>query len=75
MTILIALATAILSLLVGFFAREVRDYLKRIETAVRLLYARQNEAEDRAKKMGMADPAEFNWDAMDDQEKINFLNS
>lgn len=73
--ILVSLAALILGLVGGFWAREIINYLKRIQTAVLSLKIRQAKQDLKEKKMNFADPAEFNWEEMDDQERIRFLNS
>lgn len=72
MILLASLLCLILGLTGGFFAREVYNKLKRIETVVRVLYARQKKEEQQEKKMGFADP--INFEELTDAEKIDYLN-
>lgn len=77
MSILIALATLIVGLLVGFFAREVWLVIKRIEMAVRVLYVRQKKEEQKEKRMGLAGPVMSMEEYMqlEEDERLEALNS
>lgn len=66
---------AVVSFFLGHFLREVKELLVTIKNTTERLRIAQDANEQKAKGMGLADPAEFNWDQLDDQEKINFLNS
>lgn len=78
-TTFIIILVGALGLCVGYFSREVRDYLKRIEKALKILVERQKreEAQEIAKKKGMSfgDPMSMAELAdMEDEERIDALN-
>jgi len=59
----------------GFFTRELRDRLKRVETALRVLLERQKVEEEKEKKMGFATPMTMEeLRNMEEEERINALN-
>lgn len=62
-------------LCVGFFSRELRDRLKRVESALRVLLVRQAKEEQKEKKMGYAEPMSMvEYNELEDEAKINALN-
>lgn len=69
-----------LGVLLGFYAREVREYLKRIEAAVKVLVERKDkvEAQEIVKKKGMSFGAPMSMAElaeMEDEERIAAINS
>lgn len=71
--------TLILGVAVGWFGREVREYLKRIEQALKILVQRKDkvEAQQIAKKAGMSfgDTMSMSELAeMEDEERLEALN-
>lgn len=78
-TVFIIILVGALGLCVGWFGRETREYLKRIEKALKILVERQQheEAQEIAKKKGMSfgDPMSMAELAdMEDEERIDALN-
>lgn len=75
MTTLIALATLIMGLAGGYFSREVRNMLKRIEMAVQMLYSREKTKEQKEKKMGLAEPMTMaEYMEMEEEDRLDALN-
>lgn len=71
---LIALAL-IIGAIIGYFTREVREALKRIELTLKVLIARQKKEEQQEKKMTFASPMTMDeYREMEDDAKIQALN-
>lgn len=69
----------ILGLMVGYLSREIREYLKRIEAALKILVQRKDkiEAQEIAKKKGMSFGSPMTMSEladMEDSERIETLN-
>lgn len=80
MTILISLIVALMGFGCGYFVHELRNTLKRIELALRVLVERKDkvEAQEVAKKKGMSFGAPMSMAEladMEDQERIDALNA
>lgn len=79
-TILISLIPALTGFGCGYFVRELRNTLKRIEMALRVLVERKDkvEAQEVAKKKGMSFGTPMSMAElaeMEDEERIDALNA
>jgi len=80
LTALVAGVTLLIGVALGYFSRETKDALRRIELALKVLVNRQKqeEAQEIAKKKGMSFGAPMSMAEladMEDEERIDALNA